>query len=65
MSSPNTLEDCLDGLRKGRRLICDRRDAPLLPALLKLVDDGLLTSNLVDVDDQSSYLEFRWAGKSS
>lgn len=54
-----TKEEVLDGLNAGRVLRCDRRDEPLLPWLLELCDDGVLECELVELDEQSSVMEFR------
>ncbi len=53
--------EVLEGLMQGRTLNCDRKDEPLLPWLLSLVVDGVLTSELVELDEQSSVLKFRKA----
>ena len=55
-----TKKDILDGLRSGRKLRCDRKDEPLLPWLLDHPD---IDNTFVQVDDQYSYIEFRWKGE--
>jgi hypothetical protein len=53
-------EEILQGLKSGRKLRCDRRDEPLLPWLLD--HPNIANSGIVQVDDQSSYIEFSWRG---
>lgn len=53
-------EQIIAGLRAGRTLNVDRRDAPELADLRELERHGLVKSRLVEIDDQSSLLEFRW-----
>jgi hypothetical protein len=57
-----TREEMIEGLKAGRKLHVDRRDAPELPELLELQRQGLVDSKLVEVDEQSSYLKFWWTG---
>lgn len=57
-----TKEEMIVGLKAGRTLCVDRRDAPELPELLELEREGLVTSRLVEIDEQSSVLKFRWKG---
>ncbi len=47
------------GLRAGRTLCVDRCDAPELPELLELEQQGKVVSLLVE-GDQYSVLKFRW-----
>lgn len=54
-------DEIIAGLKAGRTLCVDRRDAPELPELLDLERQGLVTSRLVEIDDQSSVLKFTWA----
>jgi hypothetical protein len=56
-----TKEEILDGLKKGRRLRCDRTDEPLLPWLL---EHPMIECNFVQATDQSSYIQFTWKEKS-
>lgn len=58
-------EEVLEGLRAGRVLRIDRRDAPLLPWLLELQAKGKVDSEFVEVDEQSSYIRFWWVGGDS
>ena len=55
-----TQEQIVEGLKAGRRLRCDRKDAPLLPWLLAHPD--IENSGIVDDphDDQHSFIEFWW-----
>lgn len=47
-------------LKAGRILCVDRKDAPELQDLLELQKQGLVTSKLVEIDEQSSVAKFRW-----
>lgn len=55
-----TRDEMIRGLKAGRTLIVDRRDAPELPELLQLCAEGLVTQELVVYDEQSSAIKFRW-----
>lgn len=55
-----TREQMIAGLRAGRTLMMDRRDAPEFADLLELQALGLVTSELVQFDEQSSALRWRW-----
>jgi hypothetical protein len=55
-----TRDQMIAGLRAGRTLCVDRWDAPELPELLELEAQGLVESRLVEIDEQSSVLKFRW-----
>lgn len=55
-----TKEQMIEGLKAGRTLNVDRRDAPELPELLGMEREGLVTSELVEINEQSSVLKFRW-----
>jgi hypothetical protein len=48
----------LDGINKGRVLCVDRKDHPVLPKLLKLVEYGELSCQFVDYDEQGSLIRF-------
>jgi hypothetical protein len=52
-----TKDELIAGLKAGRTLCVDRRDAP---ELLELEAQGLVESRLVEIDEQSSVLTFRW-----
>lgn len=56
-----TEAEVLSGLQSGRRLRCDRRDEPLLPWLL--AHPCIKNSGIVEIDEQSSYIEFWWQEK--
>ena len=58
-----TKEEMVEGLKAGRTLVVDRKDAPELPELLEMERQGLVTSKLVEYDEQSSALKFRWVGE--
>jgi hypothetical protein len=55
-----TKEQLIAGLKAGRTVNVDRRDAPELQDLLELERQGLVTSRLVQIDEQSSVLKFKW-----
>ena len=54
--------EILKGLKSGRKLRCDRKDDPLLPWLL---DHPRIENKFVQADDQYSYIEFWWKGKTN
>ena len=53
-------EELIAGLRAGRVAVIVRRDAPELQDLVVLERDGYVTSELVETDEQSTVLKFRW-----
>lgn len=55
-----TKEEMIVGLKSGRTLVVDRKDAYVLPWLGELHSEGKVTSEFVEYDDQSSALKFRW-----
>jgi hypothetical protein len=55
-----TKDEMIEGMQLGRRLRVDRKDAPELPELRELEAMGLVESKFVEVDEQYSYLEFKW-----
>lgn len=55
-----TKDQIIAGLKAGRSLMVDRRDAPELEDLLELEAEGLVTSKLIVFDEQSSALKFTW-----
>jgi len=55
-----TKEQIIAGLKAGRTLMMDRKDAPEYADLLELQEQGLVTSELVVFDEQSSALRWRW-----
>lgn len=55
-----TKEQLVAGLKAGRTLVMDRRDAPELDDLLELERQGLVTQQFVEIDDQSSAVRWRW-----
>ena len=55
-----TKDEIVAGLKAGRTLIVDRRDAPELDDLLDLERRGLVEQKLVEFDDQSSAVKWRW-----
>lgn len=57
-----TKEQMEAGLKAGRRLMLDRKDAPELVDLLEWEKQGLVKSTLVVFDEQSSALRYEWIG---
>jgi hypothetical protein len=55
-----TREQIIAGLKAGRKLNVDRRDAPELADLRELEREGLVESRLIVIDEQSSVLRFWW-----
>ena len=55
-----TRDEIVAGLRQGRVLVIDRRDSPALPIVMELQDEGLVTTELVQYDEQSSGLRIKW-----
>lgn len=55
-----TKEQMVEGLKAGRTLCVDRKDAPELPELLEMEAQGLVESKLVEIDEQSSVRKFWW-----
>jgi hypothetical protein len=53
-------EDILPGLKAGKTLVIDRKDSPALPIVMKLQEEGLVTTELIQLDEQSSCLKVRW-----
>lgn len=59
-----TKEQMVAGMIRGRRLMVDRRDAPELPELLALVEEGFVEFEFVIFDEQSTALRFKWKSRS-
>ena len=55
-----TKDEMIAGLKAGRTLMLDRKDAPELDDLMELERLGLVTSQMVYHDEQSSALRWRW-----
>ena len=53
-----TRDELLFGFQAGRSLIVDRKDSPVLPLLWEMEREGLIVSELVQYDEQSSALRF-------
>jgi hypothetical protein len=53
-------EEMLAGLRAGRTLCVDRMDAPEWVELREWEIRGLVTFELVEIDEQSSVVRVRW-----
>jgi hypothetical protein len=58
-----TKDQMIAGLKAGRTLCVDRRDAPELPELLEMEAQGLVESRFIEIDEQSSVLKFRWKAR--
>lgn len=57
-----TREELEAGLKAGKTLLVPRRDAPELAIILELQEEGKVTTKVLQVDEQSSLLQVRWAG---
>lgn len=55
-----TKDQIISGLKTGKTLVLDRRDAPEFADLLDLERQGLVTRRLVEFDEQSSAIKWRW-----
>lgn len=55
-----TKEQLIAGLRAGRTMVVDRRDAPELEDLFELERQGLVTQQFIQIDEQSSCIKWRW-----
>lgn len=55
-----TKEEIITGLKAGKTLCVDRRDAPELEDLFELERQGLVEQRFVEIDEQSSVLKWRW-----
>ena len=55
-----TKDELIAGLKAGRTLVMDRRDAPEFADLLDLERQGLVEQRFVEIDDQSSAVKWRW-----
>lgn len=53
-------EDLIAGLKAGRVAVVDRKDAPELQDLIELERQGLVESEFVEFDEQSTAYKFRW-----
>lgn len=62
MTCPRVLtkEQIVAGLKAGRTLCVDRRDAPELEDLFALEKEGLVKQRLVIIDEQSSVVKWNW-----
>jgi hypothetical protein len=58
-----TKDQLIAGLKAGRTLVLDRRDAPELGDLLALEADGLVEQQFVEIDDQSSAIKWKWKNR--
>jgi hypothetical protein len=58
-----TKDQIIAGLRAGRVLNIDRRDAPEHKDVAELISAGFATAELVELDEQSSVIKIRWTGK--
>jgi hypothetical protein len=55
-----TRDEIEAGLRAGRTLIIDRKDAEELPIVMEMQNEGIVTTELVQHDEQSSSLRVKW-----
>lgn len=55
-----TKDQMIVGLKSGKTLVMDRRDAPEFADLLDLERQGLVTQQPVEIDEQSSCIKWRW-----
>lgn len=53
-------DQMVEWLQDGRWLRVDRLDAPELPELIAMAQEGLVTADKVVVEEQYGYIEFRW-----
>lgn len=53
-------EEIIEGLKSGKILNIVRKDAPELPIVLDLENEGLVTTELKQIDEQSSCLRVKW-----
>lgn len=54
-------DEVLAGVQAGRTLVIQRKDDPNLPMLMEMQEEGLIVSELKQLDEQSSILKFRSA----
>lgn len=57
-----TRDEWIDALKKGAHGRIYRRDDGTLRDVLELTNQGLMSNEVVQVDEQSSYLEYWWVG---
>jgi hypothetical protein len=55
-----TKEEIIAGLKAGKTLCVDRRDAPELEDLFELERQGLVEQRFIEIDEQSSVVKWRW-----
>ena len=55
--------EVIEGLKAGRTIVIDRRDAPVLPLVLELESQGLVETEVVQIDEQSSKMRAWWIGE--
>ena len=55
-----TKEQIIAGLKAGRTLVLDRRDAPEFIDLLDLERQGLVVQQFIEISEQSSCVKWRW-----
>lgn len=58
-------DEIMTGLRAGKVLNIDRKDSPTLPTVLQMEREGLVITELVQLDEQSSVLKVRLPEKES
>jgi len=59
--SPRYTTEVIRGLQAGKTLWIDRKDSPVLPIVMALESEGLVTTELLDYkEEQYSVLKVRW-----
>lgn len=53
-----TRDEIIEGLKRGKKLICDKKTDPLLPWLLG--HPNIENSEAVQLNDQESHIKFWW-----
>ncbi len=56
-----TKDQLIAGLKAGKTLCMDRRDAPEVDDLLDLERQGLVTQEFIILDEQSTVIKWRWS----
>lgn len=57
-----TREEVEAGLKAGKTLVIERKDSPVVPIVQELDREGLVETELVQHDEQSSSLRVKWKG---
>jgi len=56
-----TREEIVEGLKAGHTLCVVRKDVPEAPIISDLIREGLVTTEIVQMEEQSSMMKVRWA----